>query len=115
VPLMSVTIEPEAPLLRIDETGAIRVGDSRIVLELVVVAYFDGASPETIVEMYPPLRADEVYGAIGYYLRHRAKLDEYFAKRAAQADNARQRIEANQPRVEVIRARLRNRRANVLQ
>lgn len=42
---MSLVLEREAPPLREDETGAIRVGNSRVLLEVVLRAFQDGASP----------------------------------------------------------------------
>lgn len=58
---MSVpVIEPETPPLRVDETGAIRVGSSRVLLELIVHAFEDGATPETIVQRYPTVAISEI-------------------------------------------------------
>jgi uncharacterized protein (DUF433 family) len=106
-----VAIEPEAPPLRTDPDGTIRVGGSRVVLDLVVDAYLDGASPEAIAEMYTTLDLADVYGAIGFYLRHRDEVDAYIAERAKRADQFRERIESNQPKVDEIRARLLKRRS----
>ena len=108
---MTVAIQPEAPPLRTEPDGTIRVGESRVVLDLVVDAYLDGASPEAIVEMYPTLALADVYGAIGFYLRHRAEVDAYIAERARRADQFRERIEGSQPKVDEIRARLLQRRS----
>ena len=49
---MTTNLEREAPPLRVDETGAIRVGQSRVLLELVIRAFQNGASPESIVSSY---------------------------------------------------------------
>jgi hypothetical protein len=48
---VSLVLECESPPLRENET-AIRIGDSRVLLELVIRAFQDGASPETIVQRY---------------------------------------------------------------
>ena len=42
----------EAPPFREDAAGAVRVGDSRVLLELVIRAFQDGATLETIVQRY---------------------------------------------------------------
>jgi len=47
---MSLLLERELPPLHEDATGAIRVGNSRVLLELVIRAFQDGASPESIVQ-----------------------------------------------------------------
>ena len=52
---MNLVLECESPPLREDETGAIRVGNSRVLLELVIRGFQDGASPETIVQRYSTL------------------------------------------------------------
>jgi hypothetical protein len=53
---MSLVLERETPPLREDETGAIRVGSSRILLEVVIRAFQDGASPKSIVQFIGILR-----------------------------------------------------------
>ena len=52
---MNLVLEVEAPPFREDATGAIRVGNSRVLLELVIRAFQDGASPESIVQRYSTL------------------------------------------------------------
>ncbi len=46
---MNLVLERETPPLREDETGSVRVGNSRVLLETVIRAFQDGASPESIV------------------------------------------------------------------
>ena len=51
---------------------------TRVSLDSVIFAFLDGLSPETIsTECFPVLTLEQVYGAITYYLAHRAVLDEY--------------------------------------
>jgi uncharacterized protein (DUF433 family) len=107
---MTVTIQPESPPLRIDESGAVRVGSSRVHLVLVVEAFQDGATPEEIVLQYPALSLADVYAVIAYYLRHKAEVDEYVAEYNRQADEVRARIEARQKDLPDIRSRLLARR-----
>jgi hypothetical protein len=47
---MSLILECEIPPLYEDAKGAIRVGNSRVLLELVIRAFQDGASAESIVQ-----------------------------------------------------------------
>jgi len=63
--------------------GGWRIVGSRISLDSVVHAYWDGQSPETIVEEFPTLTAEQVYGAIAFYLCHRAEIDRYLSDREA--------------------------------
>jgi hypothetical protein len=49
-------------------------------LDSVVHAWRDGHSPEAIAEEFPTLSAEQIYGAIAFYLRHRAEVDRYLAR-----------------------------------
>ena len=101
---------PSAPPLREDAAGALRVGNSRVLLELVIRAFQDGATPETIVQRYSTLTLPDVYAVIAYYLRHRDEVDEYLFRREGMAEETRQRIESRQGDLSEIRARLLTRR-----
>jgi uncharacterized protein (DUF433 family) len=91
-----VTIEPQPIPLRQDETGAIRIGRTRVLLDLVIRAYQDGATPECIVSRYDTLRVADVYAVIGYYLTHRQEIDDYLHHRELEAAELRECIEASQ-------------------
>jgi len=57
--------------------GAYRITDTRVSLDSIVYAWRDGASPETIREMFPVLTLEEVYGAVTFYLANQEEIDEY--------------------------------------
>jgi uncharacterized protein (DUF433 family) len=103
---MNLVLEVEAPPFREDATGAIRVGNSRVLLELVIRAFQDGASPESIVQRYSTLSFSDVYSAIGYYLRHQEAVEAYLHYREQLADAVRQRLLGIQPDLTVVRSRL---------
>lgn len=103
---MSLVLERETPPLREDETGAVRVGDSRVLLEIVIRAFQDGASPESIVHRYPTLSLSDVYNAIGYYLRHQDAVNEYLKQREQVAKAVQQRMSDVRPDLSSMRARL---------
>jgi uncharacterized protein (DUF433 family) len=96
--------------LRRDETGTLRVGGTRVVLDLVIAAFNDGATPEEIVQRYDSLRLADVYAVLAYYLDHRADIDAYLAQRQEEAAALRAKIEANAD-VRGLRERLLARRA----
>lgn len=94
--------------LREDEHGAIRIGDTRMLLELVIRAYQRGETPEGIVDSYSTLSVADVYAVISYYLSHQAEIDAYVRQRDDLAKEIRQQIEANMtPEQKAFRARLR--------
>lgn len=107
---MVFIVQAEAPPLREDAAGALRVGDSRVLLDLVLRAFEDGATPETIVQRFPTLLLSDVYAVIAYYLRHRSEIDEYLSQRESKADDVRQRLQNQQNDLNEIRIRLLARR-----
>ena len=88
-----------------DEHGRMRVSGTRVLLDLIVYAYHQGATPEHIIQMYPTLTLDQVYLAIGYYLRHREMVDAYIERIDKAADELRKEWEATSPNP-LIRAEL---------
>lgn len=103
---MSFTIHQDTIPLRVDETGTVRVGKTRMLLDLVIGAFRDGAMPEEIVQMYDTLDLADTYAVIGYYLRHREEVDAYLIQREHEADELRKKIEASQRHLPDIRQRL---------
>jgi uncharacterized protein (DUF433 family) len=93
---MSVLLQTEAPPLRIEPTGAIRVGQTRVLLELVIQEHQKGRTPEQIVSSFTTLKLPDVYSVIGYYLRHPTEIDAYLAQREAEAGQVRSEIETAQ-------------------
>jgi uncharacterized protein (DUF433 family) len=60
--------------------GGWRIADSRVSLDSVVCAYWEGKSPEAIAEEFPALTPEQVFGAIAFYLHNREEIDAYFAQ-----------------------------------
>src|SRR5256885_10850661 len=56
--------------------------ESRVPLASVVREFRDGQSPEAIRSAFPALTLQQVYGAITFYLGHRAEVDEDLTTRA---------------------------------
>ncbi len=108
---MNVVIQTEAPPLRQDSKGTLRVGTSRVLLELIIRAFQDGATPEAIVQRYPTTTLPDVYAAIAYYLCHREDVEAYLAERERQAGKVRQQIESRQGDLGELRRRLLTRRS----
>ncbi len=103
---MALTIQADPIPLRVDEHGVIRVGDSQVLLDIVIREFNNGAEPEAIAQGYPTLHLADVCGVIAYYLRHRKQIDDYIQGRREEADKLRQEIEAKQPNRAELRAKL---------
>src|SRR5437660_12587596 len=89
-----------------DEQGGLRVIGTRVLLERIVHAFEDGATPQGIVQSYDTLRLADVYAVLTWYLRNKAEVERYLSKRAEEAKAIRRTIEAKQPDRAELRARL---------
>jgi uncharacterized protein (DUF433 family) len=65
--------------LTVGTTGEIRVSGHRIDLYLVVLKYNEGQTAEFVHYEYPTLPLTLIQDVIGFYLSHRADVDEYVA------------------------------------
>jgi uncharacterized protein (DUF433 family) len=92
-------LHADRPPLRVDEGGAVRVGNSRISLDLVVKQYENGMTPEDMVRAYDTLVLADVHAVIAYYLRHRDEVRAYLKRREEEARTLQAKIEAERPRV----------------
>ncbi len=103
---MTFTVKPEAPPLREDPSGEIRIGQTRVLLELVIQAFQDGATPEAIVQRYDTLNLPDVYAVIAYFLKHPVEVAEYLSQRERKGNEVRLHIETEQGDLMQIRERL---------
>jgi uncharacterized protein (DUF433 family) len=116
VVLKGLHMIPDTPTLAVplrrDESGALRIGKTRVLLELVIQAYHLGETPEGIVDMYPSLSASEVYAVIGYFLANTAEVDAYVLARELEGDANQRMLEARMTPDDIaFRARLREMKA----
>jgi uncharacterized protein (DUF433 family) len=91
---MPVTITTDSPPLRVDSDGVIRVGDSRITLDLVIEAYQLGQTPEYFAETHSSVTLAQVHGTIAYYLAHKAELDPYLEAGKRRFEELKEEIES---------------------
>jgi hypothetical protein len=110
---MALTIQTDPVPLRVDEHGVIRLGESQVLLDIVIREFNNGAEPEAIAHGYPTLNLADVYGVIAYYLRHRQDIDDYVHTRRREAETLRQEIEAKQANRVELRAKLLARKAQM--
>lgn len=104
---MTITLHADPLPLRIDETNTIRVGQSRVTLDVVLQYWRTGMSPADIARGLDTLTLADVHGALAYYLRHQEELDRYLQRREEEAEELRQEIEAaNATRLSQLKARL---------
>ncbi len=73
------------------------VEGTRISLNSIVYAFHKGSSPESIVQSFPLLTLEQVYGAIAFYLANRAEIDAYLADEEATFDAMPQPLKNSAP------------------
>jgi uncharacterized protein (DUF433 family) len=100
---MSLATATVTTPLRTDETGVVRIGSSRVMLERVVHAFDAGASAEEIVASYPTLELGDVYATIAFILQHRLEVDAYMAQSAAEAERVHLKWEQRYPTADLRR------------
>lgn len=89
-----------------DEHGTIRVGDTRVTLEVVVGQIKQGQTPEQIVESYDALSLKDVFLVKMYYLQNREQVDEYVRQSDEEFERIRRETEAQDPDRAGLRERL---------
>jgi uncharacterized protein (DUF433 family) len=110
--MAAFVLQPEPPPLRREADGALRVGASRVLFELVMHLYRSGATPEEIVECYDSLDLSDVYACIAYALRHPEETQEYLNERERCGEEFVERLNREQaPFLNEIRARIEARRS----
>jgi uncharacterized protein (DUF433 family) len=80
--------------------GGWRIEGTRVSLDSVVHEFLGGEPPEAIVEHYPSLALDQVYGAIAFYLSHRVEVDAYLAQQDVRWEQLR--IESESQNAELL-------------
>jgi uncharacterized protein (DUF433 family) len=83
------------------------IAGSRVSLDSLVYAFLRGESPEGIVESFPALSLEQVFGAVAFYLANRESIDAYLqdakAEFARMRDGARRKNPALYSKLEAAR------------
>ncbi|MDA1229809.1 MAG: DUF433 domain-containing protein [Planctomycetota bacterium] len=91
------TLEPVSVPLHQDASGALRIADTRVLLELIVRAFRAGATPEEIVQAYDTLKLRDVYSVVAWCLNNESAVADYMADRELQASAVQKEIETLRP------------------
>ncbi len=68
---------------------------TRIALDSIVYEFQKGRSPESIVQAFPVLNLEQVYGAIVFYLANRVAIDAYLLDEESDFDAMPQPLQAD--------------------
>jgi len=69
---------------------AYRITATRVSLDSVVINWLNGESPEGIVDSFPSLTLEQVYGALAFYLANQEEIDEYLRQGEIDYEKMRQ-------------------------
>ena len=78
-----------------DKDDVIRVGNTRVTLETLVLAFNGGSTAEEIVYQFPVLNIADVYAVITYYLRNRDTVEKYLNNRMQLSEQVKRRKQEN--------------------
>ncbi len=89
---MPLTFGVQVVPLATDETGTVRLADTRVTLDTLVSLYEQGLTAEEIQIELPVLALPDIYAALSYYLTHRETLQMYLNDRRVEADRLRAEV-----------------------
>jgi len=72
-----------------ERDGGYWILGTRVSLDSIVYSFLEGHSPESIVQSFPVLTLEQVYGAITYYLGNRSEIDAYLERSRQEYEAAR--------------------------
>jgi uncharacterized protein (DUF433 family) len=109
-----LVLKPQPVPLREAEDGTWRVGNTRVLFDLVVYAFNNGRTPEEIVQSYDTLQLEDVYAVIAYYLANRSEVDAYLKEQEQESESLWQEIK-DRPDYREFREKLLSRRSSAQQ
>jgi uncharacterized protein (DUF433 family) len=76
--------------------GVYNIANTRVTLDSLVYAYWEGHSPETIAQAFW-LDHEQVYGALTFYLAHQQEVDASIRTGEAKQDALRKQLRTRYP------------------
>ena|SRR5579871_344705 len=107
---MKLDLSPEPLPLWYDDYERVRVGDTRVTLDVIVARFNQGMAAEEIAYNFPTVDLPNVYATIAYYLRHQAEADAWLEEEDRKAEEILRQIDALQD-TQSLRERLLARKA----
>jgi uncharacterized protein (DUF433 family) len=91
---MTLVIATDPVPLATDESGAIRVGGTRVTLDSIVEKFKQGATVEDLARKFPSVKLSHLYAVIAYYLEHQTEVDAYLRQQDLEAEQIQREAEA---------------------
>ena len=84
--------------------GGYWVSSTRVSLDSLVYRFREGLSPESIqADCFPTLTLEQVYGALTFYLRNKAEVDEYLKQSEIEEEAFKENLRAKYPNAYCLR------------
>ncbi len=77
--------------------GVYWVAGTRVTLDSIVYAYWDGQTAESIAQSFPVLTHEQVYGAITFYLANQADVEAYLRQEETDFNAMQQKLRVRDP------------------
>lgn len=74
-----------------------RLTGTRVSLDSIVHAFWDGQTAESIAQSFPVLTLEHVYGALTFYLANKSEIDSYLEKTDEEFEKLRQEARSKDP------------------
>lgn len=78
-----------SPYIHVDGEGVMRVAQTRLPIDSIVLLFREGRDAESIQKSFPAATLEQVYGVIAYYLGNREAVDDYLRSQQAVWEYAR--------------------------
>lgn len=93
--------------IRVDEHGSVRVGGTRVLLEVIIACHQRGDTPEQIHSGFPTVKLADIYAVMSYYLENQELVDAYIRQQDEEAEALLRKMEAEHPEMFVLQNKLR--------
>jgi uncharacterized protein (DUF433 family) len=93
LPSTMLSFLPDPVPLRAEADGTIRVGNSRITLDILIEEFVAGATAEGIAAEYDTLDRADIYAILAYYLHHKDEIQSYLRRREQEATEITRKLE----------------------
>jgi len=100
------------PLVQL-ENGAVRVRNSRVTLETIVIRMRMGDTIERIHSGYPTVSTSQIKDILAWYFENKADVDEYIRQIEEETERIFQRIESQPGYKKISREELLRRKAQL--
>jgi uncharacterized protein (DUF433 family) len=94
--MMSATIVTTKQYIE-EREGCYHILGKRVSLDSIIYLFLAGTSPESIVQSFPALTLEEVYGGITFYLANRQAVDDYLQAGEEQFEALRKQSQERDP------------------